>query len=511
MGNTYAVDNVTQERWNDAKSGIAGGTASVIGKRSNMEDGIRVWRHESPDVNTNAVHKDGTVITTHVTVCDGHSGNDVAIRLAHLMPLHIRGPQTNDSTKRAFSDIDLALSSVTPKLRAGSTAAIASITRAARDSPTSIKDLSTTIDVSQTKRINGVDKDGAEEVVIAKGEGKSIIPERTLLPQDAKRRETDEAGDTEEEDGDDEKEEEEENTKKPPLHRSSRCRRGVSNRVNRSSSDGGGRGRGRKRKASSKKNSKKSKHVIKKGRVSNTKREERQQERQRKQKVEEEDEKTRVENSIEERVAKQTRVEMCEPSSSCDEDSITISNGYRMTVGWIGDTRYIVLGSKGELLYVTSDHQPEDEHEKARIHATGARLDYAHGGGARVHTYNVARMFGDFDTRKDAIKLQLPPQLQAISCAPDIAHIWVPAGGLALMACDGLFETLDTLQVVEALRPLMLAGRSPETMARFLVRLALASGSGDNISVVIIRLQGFCLFVHSSSLAHISVCVCVCV
>jgi len=459
MGNAYAVDSVVQERWHDAETGIVGGTASVHGKRSSMEDALRVWRHVSDQ---------GGVVTTHAAVMDGHSGNDVVIKLAHLVSRHVRGPQTTATATRAFAEIDRALSAVEPALRAGSTATLVSIARAAAQTQAAPKD----------------GKTGGGGV--GAGDEKHETQAHEVGANGADRPE----------DGGDEKTATERASSKEGTARS---------RTEHVAAGGGGgdAGGGRKRRdvrAKTKSRARRKRkagtaggaaRVAKRRRVAAAAAAADADENEAKAEGLTSDEKeAKAEGlTLDERVASQTRVEVLQPPCTDVGDAATLHSGYRVTVSWVGDTRCILIGPQGELLHVTNDHQPDDDHEKARIHATGARIDYSNGG-ARVHSYNVARMFGDFSTRKDAAKLNLPPQLQAISCAPDVADAWLPPGSLVVQACDGLFERLTTLQVVDALRPLILAARAPQTMARFLVRLALASGSQDNISVVVMSLAG---------------------
>ena len=476
MGNVHAVDNVKQERWHDIKSNVAGGTASVHGKRSSMEDSLRAWRHEAPIGVDGSSSDVNTIVTTHAAVCDGHSGSDVAIRVAHMMPRYIRGPQTVATTKRAFVDIDLALSAAVPPLRAGSTAVVVSVVRAEGTLQPKIDDLT-----NRNQKTNDVADDGmCGQGGGSGGEGK------------ATRKSEFEEEEEEENEGDENRKQK---TRKFPLRRSTR-RRGAAS-VGTSSErkvKSAPRGR-RKRKPAAITTSQ---CVAKKGRVSDTDRE---GHHQKQQPARESDINSKT--AVADRVDSQTRVEICEPrgDGADDDDRAAIASGYYVTVGWVGDARCVILGPEGELLYVTSDHQPGDAFETARISAAGACVDYSSGGGGpRVYSYNVARMFGDFDTRKDAIKLQLPPQLQAISCAPDVARVWVPAGGFVIAASDGLVERLNTLQIVAALKPLIAQGCLPETMARFLAQLALASGSEDNVSVIVMHLQGFASLSLSLSL-----------
>ncbi|XP_026177802.1 protein phosphatase 1F isoform X2 [Mastacembelus armatus] len=166
--------------------------------------------------------------------------------------------------------------------------------------------------------------------------------------------------------------------------------------------------------------------------------------------------------------------------------------GQELIVGWLGDSQAILV-RKGEVVTLMDPHKPEREDEKQRIEDLGGCITYM--GCWRVNgTYAVSRAIGDFD------------QKPYVSGDADCSTTQLFGDeDYVLLACDGFFDAvkpslvpdlvLDVLQ-----QPGDLEGGGDAALkkseqaiglrvAQHLVGHAKASGSSDNITVMVVFLR----------------------
>ena len=134
----------------------------------------------------------------------------------------------------------------------------------------------------------------------------------------------------------------------------------------------------------------------------------------------------------------------------------------------------------------TSDHKPDAPGEKARIEECGgfvssddpARLD---------GVIAVSRVIGDFQYKADDTRPQTDQKMLAV---PDIYTAHAKSGDLVVLACDGLFESMSsvelTRQVVARLNP----DSDLAAVAHEVVKMSLNWDSKDNMTLMIVRLGG---------------------
>eukprot|EP01041_Mallomonas_annulata_P011664 gene11664-24434_t len=130
-----------------------------------------------------------------------------------------------------------------------------------------------------------------------------------------------------------------------------------------------------------------------------------------------------------------------------------------------GDSR-CVLGTNNQTKNMSEDHKPYDEGERRRIEAAGGTVQWKRVDGDLA----VSRALGDFQykTRPD-----LPAREQKVTCWPDITiHERTSQDDVLILACDGVWDVMTSAEAVGVVREVFL------------------SGSRDNISAVVMQLQG---------------------
>jgi len=156
----------------------------------------------------------------------------------------------------------------------------------------------------------------------------------------------------------------------------------------------------------------------------------------------------------------------------------------------LGDSR-CVLGRIGDTVALSVDHKPECEEEEKRIVAAGGQVTFVKGDVYRVNSViAVSRSIGDFVMKEQT---HLPPSEQFVSCVPEVSiHPRTSEDDLLLLACDGMWDVLTNDMALDRAREAftLYGETSALRIAEELLDYAYEEGSGDNISVIVARLQG---------------------
>ena len=165
----------------------------------------------------------------------------------------------------------------------------------------------------------------------------------------------------------------------------------------------------------------------------------------------------------------------------------------------VGDSRAI-LSRRGRAVDLTRDHKPNDEKEKARILSMGETIEWdryckVH----RVRNLSLSRAIGDRYAKP------------VVSGEPEIKHFPLLEDGgdeFFLLASDGLWDVMTSQEAVsyvhdriaeelERYKQLSEDGDTEsyklvlrKSMSKFLAREALRRGSGDNVCVIMVWLDG---------------------
>lgn len=144
-----------------------------------------------------------------------------------------------------------------------------------------------------------------------------------------------------------------------------------------------------------------------------------------------------------------------------------------------GDSR-CVLCRDNLAIALTKDHKPYWPEEKRRIEKLGGKI-YFDGADYRIKDLSVSRAFGDLDAQ---------PYLTNI---PDIFRYKIEKSDkFIVMACDGLWDVMSNSDVVNFLLNECYDTNLEErininiNIARKLAETAIAKGSTDNVSILVI-------------------------
>ncbi|KRY14820.1 putative protein phosphatase 2C F42G9.1, partial [Trichinella patagoniensis] len=196
------------------------------------------------------------------------------------------------------------------------------------------------------------------------------------------------------------------------------------------------------------------------------------------------------------------------PDEAFDEDDIMFSQGSvgetpgidsgttacvalvvnkTLYVANVGDSR-CVLCRDGKAIDLSVDHKPEDEIETDRIQKAGGQItnDGRVNGGL-----NLSRAIGDHFYKTNS---SIPLEEQMISPLPDVRfHALENTDRFMVIACDGIWNSLNSQEVVDFVNQRLNADVSEEAIAEQLCDACLApstSGDGtgcDNMTVIVVK------------------------
>ena len=131
-----------------------------------------------------------------------------------------------------------------------------------------------------------------------------------------------------------------------------------------------------------------------------------------------------------------------------------------------GDSRAI-LCRDGTAVELSRDHKPESPRERSRIENAGGKVSIV-GPCHRVDFgLNLSRALGDFLYKRNS---DLPPSHQKISAVPEIVvEKLQDKDEFLLLGCDGIFELLNSQQVVNFVQFRLKSGMDPRTVVEALL------------------------------------------
>lgn len=154
--------------------------------------------------------------------------------------------------------------------------------------------------------------------------------------------------------------------------------------------------------------------------------------------------------------------------------------GDRFLAANAGDAR-VVMGTARGAMQLTLDHKPHLPEERSRIEGLGGRVVF----------YDVPRVQGILAMSRALGDLGLKPYVTA---EPRIVEGFLGTeNDFAVVACDGVWDVLTPNKVMSIVRDAGEAQRAAERV----VAEALASGSTDNVTVIVLDLRQ-----HTAELAR---------
>jgi len=148
--------------------------------------------------------------------------------------------------------------------------------------------------------------------------------------------------------------------------------------------------------------------------------------------------------------------------------------GRRFLAANAGDVR-IVLAEGGRAVDLTLDHKPDLPEERARIEALGGRVIFL----------DVPRVQGTLAMSRALGDASLKP---FVTAEPRIVEGTLgQSDELVVIACDGLWDVLTSEEAVAMAR----TASGPQQAAQLLREKALAWGSTDNITVIVLDMREY--------------------
>jgi serine/threonine protein phosphatase PrpC len=140
-----------------------------------------------------------------------------------------------------------------------------------------------------------------------------------------------------------------------------------------------------------------------------------------------------------------------------------------------------ITNKESGLLFETEDHKPNNPIEQARIESCGgfvstddpARLD---------GVIAVSRVIGDFTYKSDENR---PPTDQKMLAVPDITTMIIQPGDLIVVACDGLFETVESAEVARQISMRLRHSKDLAQIAHDVLKTCLKWDTKDNMTLLI--------------------------
>lgn len=174
--------------------------------------------------------------------------------------------------------------------------------------------------------------------------------------------------------------------------------------------------------------------------------------------------------------------------------------GQEIVVANAGDSR-IVLCRRGEAVDLSTDHKPELPVEEARIDKAGGYIEEEVTPRGSLYRVNgelaLSRALGDFHYKD----VKLKQHEQMVSCVPETRRVTWQAGvdEFLLIACDGVWETMDSQEAVNLVRRCLPPPGSKKKLLPVLEALLDAccashpqqrGGLGcDNLTAVLVRFE----------------------
>jgi len=171
-----------------------------------------------------------------------------------------------------------------------------------------------------------------------------------------------------------------------------------------------------------------------------------------------------------------------EDNSSGSTGVIAVYDGRRhlLTVANVGDSMCILSrGGRAVKLHRMHRLGPDDLAERERVQKAGASVVNNRVGGVLA----ISRAFGDTQFKEVGRSIEQQP----VIAVPDIvSEIITPMTEFGVIATDGLFDVMGPQLVINFVRKFLSKKSDLQETARELVQEALARGSVDNVTVLII-------------------------
>lgn len=165
-------------------------------------------------------------------------------------------------------------------------------------------------------------------------------------------------------------------------------------------------------------------------------------------------------------------------------DSERYPNADVLYIGWVGDSRAVVVDNAGNVLYETKDHKIDEPSEAARLKEVGAVIGFY--GIPRIAGLAIPRALGDRLVKE--IASEQAHGNDVITAVPDVERIdLTPKHQFMILACDGVWDVMESQDAATIVHEALRNGLTLEAAAQRVRDEAYNRGSTDNISVMVIK------------------------
>ncbi len=187
----------------------------------------------------------------------------------------------------------------------------------------------------------------------------------------------------------------------------------------------------------------------------------------------------------------------CGPDKCLTTATIALTNNGRLTIGWVGDTRAILVNKQGNIVFETEDHKPSSEFEKSRIEQKRIEIvgnDILDEKATILDRQgNIERCCGVAVSR--AIGCNREPGKYFIVMQPDWYEKKLDQNDQCIInACDGFWDVFTSQEAADIVTSKLTEAKKSNkkinvnVLCTELVDQALKKGSADNITVTIMLL-----------------------
>jgi serine/threonine protein phosphatase PrpC len=156
---------------------------------------------------------------------------------------------------------------------------------------------------------------------------------------------------------------------------------------------------------------------------------------------------------------------------------------YQIDVAHVGDSRCVLYRrNQGKAEQITRDHKPDNPQEHERVKKAGGLIMDGRVDGKLA----VTRSIGDWPMKNNP---EVLPERQKVIPVPDIEQRFAQEGDFLLIACDGIFEKLETDKVMEILRESLDEKMDPCAALVKLLDASQMAGSTDNMTAILLVFQ----------------------
>jgi len=156
----------------------------------------------------------------------------------------------------------------------------------------------------------------------------------------------------------------------------------------------------------------------------------------------------------------------------------------RVWVANSGDSRAVLWHCDTDTIEETRDHTPSDPNERARIESAGGYV-FDEWEPPRVDgELACSRALGDYRFKRNR---DIPPGNQKVSPVPDVYEWRARRGDWLIVACDGVWDTFRTEQVVDRLCKKNKDAEPGSKLAMFLM-FCIEKHADDNLTLAVVEL-----------------------